>query len=57
MSASHHIFSAPDAPPPIAINRIDENATIGCTEIGAANKPTIAVKTTSDITRGFKRAK
>ena len=29
MSASHHIFNAPEAPAPIAMNRIDANAKIG----------------------------
>ena len=47
ISASHHMFSAPDAPAPIAMNRIDAKPTIGCTGTGAANRPTSAVKTTN----------
>ena len=57
ISASHHIFSAPEAPAPIAINRMEAKAIIGCTPTGAANIPTDAVKTTKDITRGFSKAK
>jgi hypothetical protein len=29
MSASHHMFSAPDAPAPTAMNRIAEKPTMG----------------------------
>jgi hypothetical protein len=57
ISASHHILSAPEAPAPIAINKIDANAKIGCTLLGATNNPTEAVNTTNDITLGFSNAK
>ena len=57
MSASHHMFSAPEAPAPMAINRIDAKPTTGFTPTGAANMPTNAVNTTSCITRGFISAK
>jgi hypothetical protein len=57
ISASHHMFSAPDAPPPTAMNRIAAKATTGCTLPGAASRPTSAVNTTSDITRGLSSAK
>jgi hypothetical protein len=39
------------------MNKIAVNPTNGCTDTGAANKPTNAVKTTNVITRGFRRAK
>ena len=56
MSASHHMFSAPDAPAPIAMHRIEAKAMTGCTGAGAAASPTTAVKITSDITRGLSSA-
>jgi hypothetical protein len=57
ISASYHIFRAPEAPPPKAINTIDTKAINGCTLPGAANTPAIAVKTTKDITLGLSKAK
>ena len=53
ISASHHMFSAPEAPPPKAMNKIAAKPTTGCTPMGATSRPTKAVNTTSDITRGF----
>ena len=50
------MLSAPDAPAPTATNRMDAIAINGCTCPGATTSPTAAVKTTSDITRGFNRA-
>ena len=57
ISASHHMFSAPEAPPPTAMNRMAQKPIIGCTGAGAASRPTSAVNTTSDMTRGFRSAK
>ena len=54
MSASHHMFSAPEAPAPSAMNKIAANASTGCSDTGATRRPTSAVNTTSDITRGFR---
>ena len=53
ISASNHMFSAPEAPAPIAMKSIEANPTSGCTSTGATSKPTSAVKTTKDMTRGF----
>ena len=53
ISASYHMFSAPEAPAPSAMNKIAVNPTIGETETGATSRPTSAVNTTSDITRGL----
>ncbi len=57
ISASHHMFSAPEAPAPTAMHRIATKATTGCRGTGATSNPTSAVNTTSDITRGLSRAK
>jgi len=57
MSASYHMLSAPDAPAPMAMDRIAMTAVNGLTVTGAATRPTKAVKTTSDMTRGFSSAK
>src|SRR6056297_593228 len=57
MSDSHHMLSAPAAPPPTAMKRIAASPTTGCTATGAASSPTSAVNTTSVITRGFRSAK
>ena len=51
------MFSAPEAPPPTAMNRMAQKPIIGCTGAGAASRPTSAVNTTSDMTRGFSSAK
>ena len=56
MSASYHMFKAPEAPAPSAMNRIAVKASKGCSDTGATINPTKAVKTTSDITRGFNSA-
>ena len=50
------MLSAPEAPAPMAMKRIEVKAMNGCTGTGATSSPTSAVKTTSDITRGFSRA-
>ena len=50
------MFSAPEAPPPKAMNSTEQKAMKGCTSTGATNRPTKAVNTTSDITRGFSSA-
>ena len=57
ISASHHMFSAPEAPPPTAMNRIAQKPITGCTATGAATRPTRAVNTTRDMTRGLSSAK
>tara|TARA_Y100000588_G_scaffold346765_1_gene394977 strand:- start:5601 stop:5813 length:213 start_codon:yes stop_codon:yes gene_type:complete len=46
---------APEAPAPIAIQKMAITSSIGCKPPGARNKPTNPVKTTRDITLGFKR--
>jgi hypothetical protein len=56
ISASYHMFSAPEAPPPSAMNRMQQKATKGFIGTGAIHSPTKAVNTTSDITRGFSSA-
>jgi hypothetical protein len=48
---------APDAPAPIAIQRIATAANTGCIEPGATNKPAAPENTTSDITRGLSKAR
>ena len=57
ISASYHMLSAPDAPAPTAIASTAMIAMKGLVATGAATSPTKAVKTTSDITRGFSSAK
>src|SRR5690606_39363856 len=57
MSASYHMLSEPEAPAPTAIARMAMRASRGLMSAGAASRPTKAVNTTSDITRGFRRAK
>jgi len=56
MSASYHMFKAPDAPAPMAMQRMAMAPSSGW--IGAREQisPVAAVNTTSDITRGFNRA-
>ncbi len=56
-SDSYHIFNAPAAPDPIATANKDNEAVVKETEIGATNKPTIAVNKTRDITLGFMRSR
>ena len=56
ISASYHMFSAPDAPPPMAMQSTAKKAMNGWMPPGAARRPTAAVKTTSDMTRGLSRA-
>ena len=51
------MFIAPEAPAPTAMHRIEVKASTGWTWPGAIISPTSAVKTTSDITRGFSKAK
>ena len=53
MSASYHMLSAPAAPAPTAMQRSAAMASTGCMEPGAATRPTSAVNTTRNITRGF----
>jgi hypothetical protein len=56
MSASYHMLSAPEAPAPTAIQTRAMAPSAGWSCCGASSMPTSAVKTTSDITRGFIRA-
>ena len=51
------MLSAPEAPAPIAMQSSAANPITGCTWPGATSKPTNAVNTTSDITRGFNSAR
>jgi hypothetical protein len=53
MSASYHMLSAPAAPAPTAMHSSAVKAITGCICPGAMTRPTSAVKTTSDMTRGF----
>ena len=53
MSASHHMFRAPEAPAPAAMHRIAAKPITGFTQTGAHSIPTSAVKIDSDITRGL----
>jgi hypothetical protein len=53
ISASYHMLSAPAAPAPIAMHRSAVKPITGWTCPGAIMRPTNAVNTTSDITRGF----
>ena len=53
ISASYHIFSAPEAPAPSAIKITAVAAITGCIALGAITKPIKPVKTTRDMTRGF----
>ena len=57
ISASNHILSAPAAPAPTAMQISAAMASTGCIEPGAATRPTKAVNTTRNITRGFINAK
>jgi hypothetical protein len=57
MSASYHMFNAPEAPAPIAMHSSAVKPITGCTCPGATARPTSAVNTTSDITRGFNSAR
>src|SRR5580704_7951409 len=57
MSASYHMLRTPAAPAPMAMARIAMNPTPGSILPGAIVKPTSAVKTASNITRGFISAK
>src|SRR6478752_6204824 len=57
ISASYHIFSAPAAPAPTAMQMSAAMARTGCMWPGAATSPTSAVNTTRNITRGFISAK
>ena len=50
------MFSAPEAPAPTAMQRMEVKARSGWTWPGAMTRPTSAVKITSDITRGFSSA-
>src|SRR5262245_52871199 len=56
MSASYHMLSAPEAPAPIAMQRMAMLARTGLRCPGASIMPVKAVNTTNDITRGFIRA-
>jgi hypothetical protein len=51
------MLSAPDAPVPMAMARIAITASSGLMVTGAATRPTKAVNTTSDMTRGFRAKK
>ena len=52
-SASYHMLSAPAAPAPTAMQSSAVKPISGCRLPGATERPTSAVKMTSDITRGF----
>ena len=54
ISASNHMLMAPDAPAPSAIVETAISAESGSMDPGATNMPTRPVKTTSDMTRGFR---
>ena len=56
MSRSYHMLMAPAAPAPTAMQRTAIAARTGWSVPGARTRPAIAVKTTSDITRGFNSA-
>jgi hypothetical protein len=53
ISASNHMLSAPAAPAPTAMQISAAMASTGCMVPGAATRPTKAVNTTRNITRGF----
>jgi len=53
ISASYHMLRAPAAPAPTAMQMSAVNAITGCRWVGAIKRPTSAVNTASDITRGF----
>jgi hypothetical protein len=57
ISASYHILRAPEPPAPTAMQRMTMAPRMGSMPPGASSRPTTAVKTTSDITRGFRSAK
>ena len=57
ISASYHMLSAPEAPAPTATATSATKPSQGWMPPGAATMPTRAVKRTSDITRGFIRAR
>ena len=57
MSASYHMLRAPEPPAPIAMQRMAMTPTTGLMPPGASSRPMMAVKTTSDITRGLRSAK
>ena len=57
ISASYHMLSAPDAPAPTAIARIETMARTGFIVPGATTMPVTAVRTTSDMTRGLRSAR
>jgi hypothetical protein len=50
------MFNAPEAPAPTAIQSSAVNAVTGWSDPGATARPTNAVNTTRDITRGFMSA-
>ena len=53
MSASYHMLSTPAERAPTAMHKSAVKPITGCTWPGAIIRPTSAVNTTSDITRGF----
>ena len=53
MSASYHMFSAPEAPAPIAMHSTAIAPSTGWIGARAASRPVRPVNTTSDMTRGF----
>ena len=54
MSRSYHMLIAPDAPAPTAMHNTATAASTGWRCPGATTSPTKPVKTTSDMTRGFR---
>ncbi len=53
MSRSYHMLMAPEAPAPMEMHRIATKASSVPMAPGAMTRPTMAVNTTRDITRGF----
>ena len=53
MSRSYHILMAPAAPAPRAMARIETSPGMMLIDPGASKRPTSAVKTTRDMTRGL----
>ncbi len=54
MSRSYHMLIAPAAPAPSAMQAMATKAVSGAIDPGASSNPTMAVKTTSDMTFGLR---
>ena len=57
ISRSYHMLIAPEAPAPTAMQITASAAITGWIGPGARYRPTRPVSTTSDMTRGFSRAR